>query len=407
MEWRRRRFLKTTLTGAGALAGESLGLAAEPRAGVRPNILFLLADDMRWDAMGCMGHPCVRTPNLDGLAADGALFENAFVTTSICAPNRACILAGQHQRTTGIKDFSTPFTEQALDRTYPVVLRRLGYRTGFIGKWGIGALNERMLELPASRFDYWRGFVGQGKYFHEVDGTRLHLTTGLVPRQVDEFLDGCRDGQPFCLSVSFKAPHGPWRDFDPALADLYTGADLPALPDTFTKECFENLPSFLQDSLNGLSRKAHDDRWGERRDPAFPAEQAAQYFRLITGLDAAVGKIRSALRTRGLDRDTVIIFTSDNGHFLYEQGLIGKWLMYEPSIRVPFLVLDPRLPQAVRGRRLRETALTIDVAPTILSLAGADVPAEMQGRDLSPLLRGQKPSWREDWFYEHCHPITL
>ena len=407
MGWGRRQFLRTTLAGTASFAGSALSRPADSRESHPPNILFLLADDMRWDAMGCMGHPQVRTPNLDELAGEGALFENAFVTTSICAPNRACILAGQHQRTTGIKDFATPFTEQALDRTYPVLLRRMGYRTGFIGKWGVGALSEQMLELPASRFDYWRGFVDQGTYFHEVDDQRIHLTTGLIPRQVDEFLDGCREGQPFCLSISFKAPHGPWRDFDPALSDLYSGADLPELPVTFTKEHFEALPPFLRDSLNGLNRKAHDDRWGRRLDPGFPAEQVAQYYRLITGLDVAVGKIRAALRARGLERDTVIIFASDNGHFLYEQGLIGKWLMYEPSIRVPFLVLDPRLPQAVRGRRLRETALTIDVAPTILSLAGADVPAEMQGRDLSPLLRGQKPSWREDWFYEHCHPITL
>ena len=181
MGWRRRQFLKATLAGAGGLAGAPLGFAAKSLGGQRPNILFLLADDMRWDAMGCVGHPRVRTPNLDGLAEDGALFENAFVTTSICAPNRACILAGQHQRTTGIKDFSTPFTEQALDRTYPVVLRRLGYRTGFIGKWGVGAVSERALELPASRFDYWRGFVNQGKYFHEVDGVGGGLPGRLPP----------------------------------------------------------------------------------------------------------------------------------------------------------------------------------------------------------------------------------
>ena len=403
----RRQFVKQLgAAGAALAAGTAAGLFAQEATPRRPNIIFLLADDMRWDAMGCMGNRFVRTPHLDRLAAQGVLFENAFVTTSICAPNRACVLAGQHQRTTGIKDFSTPFEPAALDQTYPVLLRNAGYRTGFMGKWGVGARNSKVLELPASRFDYWRGFPGQGQYFHDVDGKRVHLTTDLVPRQTREFLDGCRPGQPFCLSISFKAPHGPWRDFDPALVDLYTGKDTPALPKTFTKEAFDALPEFLRTSLNGLSGPATDERWALRRDRGKAAEQVAQYYRLTTGIDIAVGKIVAELERRSLDQNTVIILTSDNGHFLFEQGLAGKWLMYEQSIRVPLLVYDPRLPAALRGTRRGEMALTIDMAPTILTMAGAPVPEAMQGVDLTPLLYGKRVPWRTDWFYEHTFTLA-
>jgi len=403
----RRQFVKQLgAAGAALAAGPASSLLAQEAAPHRPNIIFMLADDMRWDAMGCMGNRVIRTPNLDRLAARGVLFENAFVTTSICAPNRACVLAGQHQRTTGIKDFSTPFTPAALDQTYPVLLRNAGYRTGFMGKWGVGASSTKALELPASRFDYWRGFVGQGQFFHEVGGKRVHLTTDLVPRQTREFLDGCRPDQPFCLSISFKAPHGPWRDFDPKLKGMYSGANAPKLPETFTKEAFDALPEFLRTSLNGLSGPATDERWTLRRKREKASEQAAQYYRLITGIDIAIGKIVAELVRRGLDQNTVLILTSDNGHFLFEQGLAGKWLMYEQSIRVPLLVYDPRLPEALRGTRRSEMALTIDMAPTMLAMAGAPVPKAMQGRDLTPLLHGKRPSWRRDWFYEHTFTLA-
>jgi arylsulfatase A-like enzyme len=387
------------------------GLASCHAAGVgdqparRPNLLFLLADDMRWDCMSCVGHPQLETPHLDRLAAGGVLFRNAFVTTSICAPNRACILAGQHQRTTGIKDFATPFTEEQLDRTYPVLLRKAGYRTGFIGKWGVGALSEEALRLPASRFDFWWAFVNQGKYFWEVDGRREHLTTERVPSLAAEFLDGCRPGQPWCLSISFKAPHGPWQHYDPRLADLFTGDDLPTLPETFTRERVEALQPFIRNSLNCRMPAHYDARWGSRNDPEKPARLIAMYYRLIVGLDRAVGRLMAELRRRGMDENTVVVFTSDNGHFLFEQGLFGKWLMYEPSIRVPLIVRDPRLPADRRGARPEEMALTIDFAPTLLAMAGVPIPSEMQGRDLAPLLRGRAASWRKDWFYEHTFTL--
>src|SRR5262249_22692652 len=174
-----------------ARAGDAGGKAA------RPNILFLLADDLRWDALGCTGNRLARTPNIDALAAGGGVFRNHFVTTSICCVSRASILSGQYARRHKINDLFTPFSPAAFARPYPTRLRAAGYRTGFIGKFGVG---ERM---PEKEFDYWKGFPGQGRYFEKDDPTHLTQRMG---DQTLEFLSAGGE-QPFCLSVSFKAPH--------------------------------------------------------------------------------------------------------------------------------------------------------------------------------------------------------
>ena len=355
--------------------------------------------------MSCVGHPQLKTPHMDRLAEEGVLFENAFVTTSICAANRACILAGQHTRTTGIKDFARPFSAEALDRTYPMLLKDAGYRVGFLGKWGVGANTDEDLALPAERFDYWKGFKQQGKFFHEVEGETRHLTD-LMADWTEEFLDGCAEGEPFCLSVSFKAPHGPWQHFDPRFKDEFTGEDLPPLPVSFREEVFDALPGLVKSSLNAQAGWGEETVWVRDRDPMQLREMRAQYYRLILGVDRSVGRMMQALRDKGVDQNTVVILTGDNGHFLWEKGLFGKWLMYEESIRVPLIVRDPRMPEKRKGKRCQEMALSIDVAPTILALAGQRVPDFMQGRDLAPLLRGDPLQWRQDWFYEHTFTLA-
>jgi len=393
MSGSRRRFLSTSA--AGVLA--PLALPGMQGAG-RPNILFILADDLGSGALGCYGNRLVRTPHIDRMAAAGVLFENAFVTTSICAPNRACILAGQHQRTTGVKNFATPFQPAVLAQTYPVLLRKSGYRTGFMGKWGVGANTEKDLELPASNFDYWRGFTDQGSYWYEQNGRKLH-ENAIVPQRTAEFLDGCKSGQPFCLSISLKAPHGPWQDFDPQFAGLYEGDALPPLPASCTHEIFDRLPAYVRNSLNGGAGSPSSERPPDRM-----RQGIANYYRLITGVDSIVRNVQEELTRRGLDRNTVILFSSDNGHFAYDKCLSGKWLMYEPSIRVPLIVYDPR--SNFRTRR-SEMVLTIDIAPSILDFAGVPIPAAIQGRSIKPLLAGSgTPRWRTDWFYEHTFTLA-
>jgi len=149
----------------------AVGPRAHSRDANRPNILFLLTDDHRWDALGCMGNKVIRTPHLDRLAADGTLFLNNFCSTAICMASRASIFTGLHERSHGISRFDLPLTPQAFARGYPALLRKAGYRTGFIGKYGVGNT------MPAAEFDYWKGFPGQGRYFVEHNGRTVHLTT--------------------------------------------------------------------------------------------------------------------------------------------------------------------------------------------------------------------------------------
>lgn len=380
------------MAAAGAYAASSAcsGGPEEPQG--PPNIVFLFSDDQRWDALGAAGNPIIHTPNLDRLAAEGVMFTNNFVTTSICAVSRASAFTGLYARTHGIHGFQESLTAEQHALSYPVRLREAGYRTGFVGKYGVGRT------LPAERFDYFQGFAGQGHYFQETEEGRRHLT-GLMGEQALEFLDGCTDEQPFCLSVSFKAPHvqdreAPYFLSDPAYDELYKDVEIPVPPKADPKY-YEALPDFLKGGYEGRVR------W-ERRfgTPEKYQESVKRYYRLITGIDDQVGRIRTALEERGWDRNTVVIFTSDNGFFLGERGLAGKWLMHEESIRTPLIIHDPRAPER-HGTRPTPMTLNIDVAPTILRLAGLDPAPGIQGRDLSPLLAGDTPEWREDWFYEH------
>ena len=384
------------LTVGGALtqtvpAGEAVALRE------RPNILFFLTDDQPQVGLGCLGNRHIRTPNMDALAAEGVLFTNAFVTTSICACNRASLLTGQTMRRHGIGDFQKPLSAAAFAQTYPMLLRQAGYRTGYLGKFAIGWPDAeiRHLSLPANQFDFWYGFPQSIDFRQTADGQVRYLTTVMTEKAI-EFLRNRPAEQPFCLTVALKEPHGPWNYFDPDVPDGYAEATIPP-PATFTQEAYNALPEFIQNSLNGDTGR----RW--LQNPELYQKWIRTDYRLITRADLAVGQIMEALRQSGLDQNTVVVFTSDNGEFQGAHGLTGKWLMYEESIRVPLIIRDPRLPPALRGRRCEEMALSIDLAPTMLSLAGVPVPAAMQGRDLGPLVRGKPVAWREDWYYEHTY----
>jgi arylsulfatase A-like enzyme len=388
----RRDFLRQASVAGTLAAAGCASRGPRPTAeGRPPNIIFLLTDDQRWDTLGCMGNPIVKTPQMDRLAEQGVLFLNNFVTTSICAVSRASFFTGLYARCHGIHDFATSLTPEQHERSYPVMLRRAGYRTGFIGKYGVGR------ELPEERFDYFKGFPGQGKYFNEVGGKTEHLTTTMGD-QLAEFLDGSRDSEPFCLSVSWKAPHvqdgvPPYFLNDPAHDHLFDGVTIPE----FTKndpKYYGQLPEFLKHTENRV-------RWEQR----FATQEAYQdsvkrYYELIYGVDVQIGRMMEMLRAKAWDRDTVVILAGDNGFYLGERGFAGKWFMHEESIRTPLIISDPRV-AATHGSRRTEMTLNIDVAPTILRLAGLEPPVSVNGRDLSRLVAGEKPDWRRDWFYEH------
>ena len=396
----RREFLSLAAGGSLAavmsLAGCESELAGSSDAAKKqPNIIFLLTDDQRADTMGCAGNPIIQTPNMDALANNGVRFTNAFVTTSICASSRASIFTGQWTRRHGINNFRTHFSEDALAQTYPMLLRQGGYRTGFIGKYGVGPKRD----LPVDKYDYWKGFAGQGRYENkDNDGNYKHLTK-IMGEQAIEFLQGCSTEQPFCLSVSFKAPHVQDSDprqfiYDRAYENLYKDVTIPT-PEKAARHYFDALPDFLQTSE---ARRRWKIRFLTREKFQ---ESVKSYYRLITGVDVVIGKIRDQLKTLNLDDNTVIMLIGDNGFYLGEYGLAGKWFPHEESIRVPLVVFDPRAGRRRRGVTAGQMALNVDIAPTILELAGLKVPQQMQGRSLAPLLRGKKPKWRTDFFYEH------
>jgi len=364
----------------------------------RPNIIFLLTDDHRYDALGAMGNQLIQTPHLDKLANEGVLFTNAYVTTSISCSSRASLLTGQYTSRHGITDFSKTFSAENLQNTYPVLLREAGYATGFIGKYGVGEYASQ----PNDLFDYWACDQGTQPDYELTDtyGYYMHHTDRLN-RDAAQFLDNyAGTNEPFCLSISFKAPHvqdGDPRQFitHPRYDKYYQDVTIPR-PETGDDTFWDLLPPFFKE------RNEARNRWKVRfSTPELYQHNVKNYYRLITQVDDMTGDLMYQLKRLGIEQHTIIIFMGDNGFFLGEHGLAGKWYIYEESIRVPLFIYDPTAPATERGKKVSSLALNIDIAPTLLSLAGLPVPAGMQGQNLMKTLEADNASWRKDFFYEH------
>jgi len=368
-----------------------------PKAGnqARPNIIFLLTDDQRADALGVMGNPIIQTPHLDEMARNGYLFRNAYVTTSICAVSRASVLSGQYMSRHQISDFGTNFSETALADTYPMLLQKAGYHIGFIGKYGVGN------QPPSDRFDFWSCWDrGQPPYWLEDGAGRKVHQTDSVSHDIMRFLDeyGTKEA-PFCLSVSFKAPHE--LDGDPPVyqvqerfENLYEGIVIPPQPNG-GEEAWERTPPFFHDSKS-IARKRWEGLFGT---PELYQTNVKNYYRLITGVDEVVGRLREKLSELGIDDRTVIIYMGDNGFCLGNHGLEGKWFGYEESVRVPLIIYDPQKPTSRQGD-IPDIALNIDIAPTVLAYAQVSIPPSMQGVNLRQTAL-DKRSTRSAFFYEH------
>ncbi len=391
----------------------------------KPNILFLLTDDQRWDTLGCMGNPVIQTPNIDHLAAQGTLFRNAFVTASVCSVSRAAILTGTYPCSRGTKDLTKLVTPKDVDATYPAVLRAGGYDTGYIGKWDVG-LGEDGFRMGMSLFDYWAGDRFHGNYWHEADcplvtndgrqskseikctcppegsmprigsagmNHPIHFDREIVPIKMRQFLAGRDKAKPFFLAIAFRGPKDPWSDCPKTIAARYASSTMP-IPATATTADAMRQPAFLRASMGS------DAGFSRVSNLATLANELRKNYRLISTIDDTLGELRQILVDQGLDSNTIIVFTSDNGHFHGDHGFWGKWLPYEESIRVPLIVFDPRVPTNQRGVTRGEMILNVDLAPTILTWAGFSVPAIMQGRDFTPMVIGGSLQWREDFYHE-------
>jgi len=391
----RRGFLSGT--GAAAASSQSLSLVRAQGASLAPasspqwNVLVLISDDQRFDAMGAMLNRIVRTPNLDALAERGVLFSGHFVTTSICPVSRASMYLGQYAHRHKIWDFKTPISASQLDRSYFQLFRDT-HKVGFVGKWGLSE------PAPVERFDYWAGYLGQGRYFETPEHKDRHLTMRQTETAVAFIERAVAAKSPFALTLCYKAPHpqdGETPEFpaDAEFADWYKNVTMPR-PATATESHFERLPSFLRTSESRLrwqSRFGNEERF---------QETVRQYYRLVSGVDASVGAMVERLASMGQLDNTLIVFTSDNGFMLGEHGLAGKWWMYEESIRVPMLICPPRSLAAPVGRMVNAMTLNVDIHPTLLAAFGKPIPPETQGKNLWPLIEATAKDVREDFYYE-------
>jgi arylsulfatase A-like enzyme len=377
-------------------AGQATSAVAATK---QPNIVFFLIDDQRNDTLGCAGHPIVKTPVVDRLAKEGVRFENAFVTTSICAASRASFLTGLVERTHRFTFGTPPIKLDFIKQSYPAVLRENGYRTGFIGKYGVGT-EKGGRELM---FDSFKS-INRGPYFKkQKDGSKRH-TTQLAADSAIDFIKANPENKPFCLSISFNASHAEDGDKRPGIGHfpwpkvvdgMYEDVAIPA-PRLGDPKIFASQPKYLRE---GMNRDRFYWRWDE---PSKYATNIRAYFRMLSGIDHAIGRVREILEKQGVSDNTVIIYMGDNGYYMGDRGFAGKWSHYEQSLRVPLIIYDPRLAKTHRGKVAKQTALNIDVTATMVALAGIDQPTQYQGESLLGIMSGDKPkTWRTDFFCEH------
>ncbi|WP_373519351.1 sulfatase-like hydrolase/transferase [Pricia sp.] len=372
----------------------------------KPNIIFILTDDQRFDALGYAGNKLISTPEMDKLAKEGTYFENAMVTTPICAASRASILTGLYERTHNFNFQTGHIRDSYMEDSYPTILKNNGYKTAFYGKYGVryDDLEKQFDDFESydrnNAFDDRRGY-----YYKTLGKDTVHLTR-YTGQQALDYINKADVSQPFCLSLSFSAPHAhdSAKDqyFWQAESDkILQGISMPG-PALGEDKYFQAQPKIVRDGFNRL-------RWTWRYDTPEKYQHSVKgYYRMISGIDREIAKIRAKLKKKGLDKNTVIIFMGDNGYFLGERQLAGKWLLYDNSVRVPLIVYDPRIN---KQKDSEEMALNIDVPPTILDLAGVQPPKSWQGKSLMPLVSGKTNSLERDtvliehiWEFEHIPP---
>ena len=382
----------------------SMSLARPQRQQSRPNIIFILVDDLRWDELGITGHPFLKTPHIDRIGGEGALFRDAFLTTPLCSPSRASFLTGQYAHTHGITDNVDRSVASHKLITFPLLLQQAGYATAFIGKWHMG--ND---DSPRPGFDRWVSFKGQGSYINpeiNEDGkdvnARGYITDLLTGYAVD-FIKR-RYEKPFLVYLAHKAIHPEVMqhgDGSVNLADaerfipaerhskLFVGKKIPRRPSAMRAPVGKPALQRTIGDLPPLGPKT-----------ATSDEVVLGRLRSLMAIEEGVGGILKALQETNQLENTVIVFAGDNGYFYGEHGLsVERRLAYEESIRMPLLVRYPRVINA--GTVRNELALNIDIAPTLLELAGISPLANADGRSLVPLLKGSGGELRGSFLIEY------
>ena len=403
----------------------------EQAENTRPNIIYILGDDHRADYLGFAGHPIIKTPNLDKMAEEGVYFSNAFCTSPACTPSRCCHYLGQWERTHGVNfNSASSITPEAWDNSFPALLKKAGYYTGWVGKnhvpAGDGGYKSGYFEQEI--FDYWYGnhghsgfypkeFSPNGSIYNNAEkDTQVEVFEEGVMNFLDPsptFLKNCESplpsrpqDKPFCLCLTFNLPHGCGTstmqmrpEDDEMYKSLYRDRfdDMPQ-PETYVGYA-HRLPRLPKYVYNGEFISQYD----YVKIPVFLKERQVRYCQAITGMDRMIGHLRDKLKQMNLADNTIIVFSTDHGIHHGEHGLGGKCFLYEEDIRIPLIIYDPH--NKAQGQIREEFALAPDLAPTVLELLGQNVPNTMQGTSLVPLISGQNKPWREEFFTEQLMDI--
>ncbi|MGE3315384.1 MAG: sulfatase [Planctomycetaceae bacterium] len=393
----------------------------------RPNILFIFSDDHASHAMSCYGSKIVKTPNLDRIANEGMLFKNCFCTNSVCGPSRAVILTGKHSHLNGFYRNGNRF--DGSQQTFPKLLQKAGYQTAIIGKWH--------LESDPTGFDLWKILIGQGPYYNPQfieNGQQVRkegYTTDLIGDLTLEYLKTTRDpSKPFLLMCQNKAPHREWQPA-PRHLTLFDDVTIPEPETLFDDYAGRGSAARSQEMevgrhLSDLDLKlvppkgltkdqlaawtaAYEPKNKEFRDAKLTGRELVQwkyqryikdYLRCVTAVDENVGRVLAYLDESGLAKNTIVIYSSDQGFYLGEHGWFDKRFMYEESYRQPFIV---RWPEKIKPGSVNEDLVSnLDFAETFLAVAGVAVPPDMQGKSLLPLFEGKTPTdWRKSLYYHY------
>lgn len=407
------------------------GVSEKPQ---RPNVIVILADDMREDAAGFTGNKLIKTPNIDKLAASGTIFSNAFATSAVCTPSRTSLLTGLYERRHGINfNSNSSMTNAAYRQTYPMLMKDAGYFVGYVGKnhtpigineAGVAGYKSTVMDTS---FDYWYashkhlGFYPKERKAHAIfknakadsqieiiqEGMENFLHPNDAFQAGYQFLDSRPQDQPFALLINFNVPHGngtssmEQRESD---LELYKSVyrdliDQVQPPATFVAHKDVKQPKLPLNVHNGEYITTYN--YAMAVDTL--KERKIREMQTISGIDNLLGKLQSQLERQGVANNTIIVFTSDHGLLHGEFGLRGKVFLYEPSVSIPLIFYDPRLQNNTEKRN--ELVALVDIAPTLLDLSGTPIPEEMQGKSLKPLMQGEETQWRQEIFLENMMTI--
>ena len=371
----------------------------------RPNIIFIMTDDHAAHALSCYGSKINTTPNLDRIAKDGMRFEKCFCTNSICAPSRAVILTGKYSHINGKYDNKKANPFDGSQETFPKLLRSSGYQTAMIGKW-------HLLSEPTG-FDYWNVLPGKGKYHNpvliEMGKRKKHkgYVTDIITDLSIDWLKGRNGEKPFCLMYHHKAPHRNWQP-DKKYAEAFKDKKF-SYPETFDDDySTRSLASRQQKMtiekhfLNPKDTKVSPPEGlkGQELKKWKYQRYMQDYLACVASVDENVGRLLDYLDESGFSKNTVVIYTSDQGFYLGDHGWYDKRFMYEESLRMPLLVRSPNMIK--KGVVSDKIVLNLDFGPTMLDLAGANVPSDMQGESFKAILENRQPKkWRESMYYHY------